>query len=196
MVTIDEIKTIGQSGKRLAAGSPYYHVVKTISPYFTKFFIKHNLGANQITSCSIILGITANLTFIFGNHHLLLLSCVIYQSWRIVDIVDGEIARVTNVKTPGAHSLGQRRGALCENGKLRFEMGSRVERRRLSPPDSERRPSPGMEKRGRSNRALEIWHQTVALDSVQNSGQNPRNADLLRIQRLEPASSYTISYTT
>lgn len=106
MVTIEEIREIGQSGKLFVAKFPYSgHVLRKISPYFTKFFVEHNVSANQITFCSIMLGIIANLMFVFGNYALMLLGCVFYQFWDLFDCVDGEVARVTNVKTLGGKYL-------------------------------------------------------------------------------------------
>jgi len=116
MVTIDEIRTIGQSGKPLAARSLYYRVLRNISPYFTKSFIERNISANQITFCSIMLGIIANFMFVFGNHHLMLIGCVIYQFWHLFDIVDGEMARVTNMKTTGGKYLEMIHYILAECG--------------------------------------------------------------------------------
>ena len=111
MVTIDDIREVGQLGAREhllqhAKDCPYAgHVLRKISPYFTKFFVEHGVSANQISSFSIMFGITANFTFIFGNYYLMLVGCFLYQWWNLFDLVDGEIARVTNVKTPGGKYL-------------------------------------------------------------------------------------------
>jgi len=111
MVTIEEIKKVGQWGAREhmldeARTFPYAgHVLRRISPYFTKFFIEHNVRANHVSSCSIILGIVGNLMFVFGNYYLMFIGCILYQFWNIFDLVDGEIARVTNTKTLGGKYL-------------------------------------------------------------------------------------------
>ncbi len=111
VVTIDEIKKLGQlsakdhmeEGRR---NYPYMgRVLRKISPYFTKFLIDHNVTANQVSALSIITGIAANTTFIFGNYYLMLLGCFLYQFWNIFDLVDGEIARVTDLKTAGGKYL-------------------------------------------------------------------------------------------
>jgi phosphatidylglycerophosphate synthase len=105
MLTIEEIRKRGQlSAKKHIEEEkrnfPYVgHVLRKISPYFTKFFIDHNVTANQVSALSILTGIAANTTFIFGNYYLVLLGCFLYQLWNIFDLVDGEIARVTDVKT-------------------------------------------------------------------------------------------------
>lgn len=111
MVTIKEIREIGQweARERMleeAKTFPYEgHVLRKISPYFTKFFIEHNISANQISFCSILLGIIGNSMFVFGNYYLMLLGCLFYQFWDLFDLVDGEIARVTDVKTLGGKYL-------------------------------------------------------------------------------------------
>jgi phosphatidylglycerophosphate synthase len=107
MVTIEEIKKRGQLSAKEhieeeRGNYPYVgYVLRKISPYFTKFFVEHNVSANQISALSILLGMVANVTFIFGDYYLMLLGCIIYNFWAIFDLVDGEIARVTNVKTAG-----------------------------------------------------------------------------------------------
>ena len=122
MVTIKEIKEVGQWGAREhmleeAKIYPYAsYVLRKISPYFTKFFIEHNVTANQMSSCSIILGIVANLVFTFGNYYLILVGCLLYQFWNIFDLVDGEIARVTNLKTLGGKYLETINQAITECG--------------------------------------------------------------------------------
>jgi phosphatidylglycerophosphate synthase len=107
MVTIKEIKERGQLSagehiKEEKGNYPYVgYVLRRVSPYFTKFFVEHNISANQVSALSILLGIAANVTFIFGDYYLMLLGCIIYNFWAIFDLVDGEIARVTNAKTAG-----------------------------------------------------------------------------------------------
>ena len=111
MVTIKEIKKLGQQSAKEhieeeRRNFPYVgYTLRKISPYVTKFFIDHNITANNVSALSIITGITANTTFIFGNYYLMLLGCFLYQLWNIFDLVDGEIARVTDVKTAGGKYL-------------------------------------------------------------------------------------------
>jgi phosphatidylglycerophosphate synthase len=111
MVTIEEIKKGGQQSAKEhmqeeKRNFPYVsYVLRKISPYFTKFFLQHGIAANQVSALSIITGIAANTTFIFGNYYLMLLGCFLYQLWNIFDLVDGEIARVTDVKTAGGKYL-------------------------------------------------------------------------------------------
>jgi phosphatidylglycerophosphate synthase len=111
MVTLEEIKKLGQQSAKdhieeEKRNFPYVgYVLRKISPYFTKFFIDHNATANNVSALSIITGVAANTTFIFGNYYLMLLGCFLYQLWNIFDLVDGEIARVTDLKTAGGKYL-------------------------------------------------------------------------------------------
>ena len=120
MVTIDEIKKADQLDherlSELAKDSPYPgYVLRKISPYFAKFFIEHNISANQTSFLSILFGIIANVTFVFGSYYSILLGCFFYQFWNIFDLVDGEIARVANVKTVGGKYLETINDAITES---------------------------------------------------------------------------------
>jgi len=110
MVTIDEIKKADQLEHErlleLAKDFPYPgYVLRKISPYFAKFFVEHDVSANYTSFLSILFGIIASVTFVFGSYYSILLGCFFYQFWNIFDLVDGEIARVTNVKTAGGKYL-------------------------------------------------------------------------------------------
>jgi phosphatidylglycerophosphate synthase len=111
MVTIEEIKERGQLSAKEhieeeRGNYPYVgYVLRRISPYFTKFFVEHNISANQVSALSVLLGIAANVTFIFGDYYFMFLGCIIYNFWAIFDLVDGEIARVTDAKTAGGKYL-------------------------------------------------------------------------------------------
>jgi len=122
MVTIDEIKRIGQLSAREhmleeTQTFPYVgYVLRKISPYFTKFFLEHGVSPNQASFFSILLGIIGNFMFVFGNYYLILLGCLLYQFWNIFDLVDGEMARVTNVRTLGGKYLETINEVITETG--------------------------------------------------------------------------------
>jgi len=122
MVTIDEIKSIGQLSvpEHMLEESqtfPYVsYVLRKISPYFTKFFIESGASPNQASFFSILFGIIGNLMFVSGNYYLILLGCVFYQFWNIFDLVDGEMARVTNVRTLGGKYLETINEVITETG--------------------------------------------------------------------------------
>ena len=124
MVTVDEIKRLGQLSaeehmEEERRNYPYVaYVLRKISPYFTKFFIDHNVTANQVSALSILTGIAANTTFIFGNYYLMLIGCFLYQLWNIFDLVDGEIARVTDLKTAGGKYLESINEPITECGLI------------------------------------------------------------------------------
>jgi len=111
MATIDEIKRLGQLSDKdhmeeEKRDFPYVgYALRKISPYITRFFLQHNISANQVSTLSIIIGVLANITFTFGDYYLMFLGCFLYQFWNIFDLVDGEIARITNIKTAAGKYL-------------------------------------------------------------------------------------------
>ena len=105
MVTIEEIRKIGQPREILATHSPYsVHVLRKVSPYFTRFFIAHGITANQVSILGILIGISSAI-MLFSGTPLMLVGCLLYQLWNLFDSIDGEIARVTDTKTPSGKYL-------------------------------------------------------------------------------------------
>ena len=83
----------------LATHSAYsVHVLRKISPYFTRFFIEHGITANQVSALGILIGILSAFILSTGNF-IMLVGCLLYQLWNLFDSIDGEIARVTDTKT-------------------------------------------------------------------------------------------------
>jgi len=105
LVTIDEIRQIGQPPEKMRDLNAYERALRKISPHFTKFFVEHNVTANQVTALSILFVIIGSFLFVFGNYYLMLIGCVFYLFWLLFDFVDGEIARVTDLKTVGGAYL-------------------------------------------------------------------------------------------
>jgi len=105
LVTIGDIRKIAQPPEKMRQEIKDYpfigHLLRRISPYFTKFFVEHNITPNQVTALSILFVIVGSLLFVFGDYYLMLIGCVFYLFWLLLDRVDGEIARVTNLKTIG-----------------------------------------------------------------------------------------------
>jgi len=105
LVTIEEIRRIGQSKEILATHSPYsVHVLRKVSPYFTKFFIAHGITANQVSVLGILIGISSAI-MLFSGTPSMLVGCFSYQLWNLFDSIDGEIARVTDTKTASGKYL-------------------------------------------------------------------------------------------
>jgi phosphatidylglycerophosphate synthase len=116
LVTIDEIRRVGQPPEKLKMAHPYgKHVLRKVTPYFTKFFIEHNVTANQVSSLSVLFGIVGDLLFVFGNYPLMILGCVIFQFYHLFDCVDGEIARVTSNVSLGGRYLEGIHDAIIES---------------------------------------------------------------------------------
>ena len=80
MVTIEEIRDIAQSPEKMRQEIKDYPYVnplfRRISPYFTKFFVEHNMSANQISAVSIVFSIVGGLLFMFGDYYLMLIGCL------------------------------------------------------------------------------------------------------------------------
>jgi phosphatidylglycerophosphate synthase len=105
LVTIEEIRRIGQPKEILAMHSPYsVHVLRKVSPYFTRFFIAHGITANQVSILGILIGISSAI-LLFSGTPSMLVGCLLYQFWNLFDSIDGEIARVTDTKTPSGKYL-------------------------------------------------------------------------------------------
>ena len=123
MVTIDEIKQIAHLSCREkmleeANNYPYVgHVLRKISPYFTKFFIEHKVSANQVSLFSLLCGIVGGLLLVFGDYYLMLVGCVVfYQLWNFFDCVDGEVARVADDMSLGGRYLEGIHNPIIESG--------------------------------------------------------------------------------
>lgn len=105
MVTIQEIREIAQPPEKMRQEIKDYpligHLLRRISPYFTKLFVEHNITPNKVTALSILFVIVGGLLFVFGDYYLMLIGCVFYLFWLLFDRVDGEVARVANLKTVG-----------------------------------------------------------------------------------------------
>jgi len=113
-VTVDEIRKIGQPKEILAAHSPYsVLVLRKVSPYFTKFFIENGITANQVSILGILIGISSA-TMLFSGTPSMLVGCLLYQLWNLFDSIDGEIARVTDTKTPSGKYLETIGDAIAE----------------------------------------------------------------------------------
>jgi len=123
LVTIDEIRQVAQLSYREKMleeirNYPYIgHVLRKVSPHFTKFFIEHNVSANQVSALSFLFGAIGGLLFVFGNHYLMLISCIVFlQLWNLLDLVDGEVARVTDDLSLGGRYLEEIHNPIVEPG--------------------------------------------------------------------------------
>lgn len=66
---------------------------RRFSIYFTKFFLKIGLTANQVTFIDFLLNIFLCFLFIRGGRLSFLLAAILLQFWIILDCSDGEVAR-------------------------------------------------------------------------------------------------------
>jgi phosphatidylglycerophosphate synthase len=95
---------------------PYVgHVLRKVSPYFTKFFIETKVSANQVSLFSIVSGVVGGLLFVFGDYYLMLVGCIVFlQLWNFFDCVDGEVARVMNDISLGGRYLEEVHNPIVE----------------------------------------------------------------------------------
>jgi len=120
LVTIIEITKIGQPPENMRNLGAYQRILRRITPYFTKFFVEHGISANQVSVLSTLFGIIGSFLFVFGNYYLMLIGCVFCCFSSIFDLVDGEVARVTNVKTIGGLYLEGFHDPIVESCFLTF----------------------------------------------------------------------------
>lgn len=73
----------------------YSKLAKLLTPYF----LKTNLTPNQITIISGIFGVLGALMLIHNQHVYLIISAIFIQLYAILDLVDGDVARIKNLQS-------------------------------------------------------------------------------------------------
>src|SRR3989344_5840971 len=68
-------------------------LMRKFSIMFTKFFVKTNITANQVSALSIISGIISAFLFMKGTYGYFLLASLFLFLWFVLDHSDGEVAR-------------------------------------------------------------------------------------------------------
>jgi len=117
LVSIDDIKEIGQPPSIIENEYFEARALRRISPYVTKFFIERGITANQVTILTILTGLTASTLLIFGSITLMVISYFQYLIvFNLLDDVDGEIARTTNTESA--------RGRVLESLQLKISLSS------------------------------------------------------------------------
>lgn len=66
-----------------------------LSPFFTKFFIKHKIIPNKVTVLMILSGLLGAMLFAVPTLPTQILGALFIQIWFILDCSDGEVARIT-----------------------------------------------------------------------------------------------------
>lgn len=69
------------------------HIIRRISIFFTKLFLKTKITANQTSGISIFTGIVSCVFFAIGGNWNSFIGAIFLQLWYIFDCVDGDIAR-------------------------------------------------------------------------------------------------------
>jgi phosphatidylglycerophosphate synthase len=73
----------------------YSKLAKLVTPYF----LKTNLTPNHITIISGIFGVLGALMLILNQHLYLIVSAIFIQLYAILDLVDGDVARIKNLQS-------------------------------------------------------------------------------------------------
>ncbi|MGN0962407.1 MAG: CDP-alcohol phosphatidyltransferase family protein [Clostridia bacterium] len=71
---------------------PYCYL---LSPFFTKFFVKHHIIPNTVTILMILSGLLGAVLFAVPFLPLQILGVIFIHVWFILDCSDGEVARIT-----------------------------------------------------------------------------------------------------
>src|SRR3989344_9075056 len=74
-------------------------LMRKFSIMFTKFFVKTNITANQVSALSIISGIISAFLFMKGTYGYFLLASLFLFLWFVLDHSDGEVARYKKQKS-------------------------------------------------------------------------------------------------
>ncbi len=70
-----------------------------IAGLLTPFFLKTSLSPNHITIISGIFGVIGSLMLINNQHSYLIISAILIQLYAILDLVDGDIARIKKLQS-------------------------------------------------------------------------------------------------
>lgn len=71
------------------------HFMAFFSPYCTRQFIRWGIVPNQATMLMLLFGVIGAVLFSLPNIYIKVLGIVFIYSWYLMDVVDGEIARIT-----------------------------------------------------------------------------------------------------
>lgn len=70
-----------------------YYVVRRLSFYPTRLFLKWGISANQTTYISMVVGILGCILLAWGNYTFKIIGALLVNCWIVIDCVDGNIAR-------------------------------------------------------------------------------------------------------
>jgi phosphatidylglycerophosphate synthase len=95
-LTLEVVRDRGQGDRHLVADPTYARILmRRISPYLTLLIARHTrLSADAITSLSILAGLGAAIAIVVPSAAFYLLAMLLLQIAYLLDVVDGEVARV------------------------------------------------------------------------------------------------------
>lgn len=100
--TLAQVRDAGQNDRHLLADPTYARIaVRRISPYLTFLIARFTpLPADAVTGLSIAAGIAGGLAIVPATASAYLLAVVLLQLAYLLDVVDGEVARVRGTSSP------------------------------------------------------------------------------------------------
>lgn len=72
---------------------PTHPLYEKMSMYITRLLLHTNITPNQVTILNMLLGVIAGMFFVPGQYLYSFIGALLLQLWRIMDYVDGQIAR-------------------------------------------------------------------------------------------------------
>jgi phosphatidylglycerophosphate synthase len=95
-LTVAEARRRGQGDAHLDADPTYARaIVRNVSPYLTYTIVRHTpVSADSVTALAIACGVVGGVITAFPSPMALWLSIVLLQLAYVLDVVDGEVARV------------------------------------------------------------------------------------------------------
>jgi phosphatidylglycerophosphate synthase len=89
---ITKIKASYKAGENEALFTKYFY--RPLSFPLTPFFLRLGFSANGVTCLNLLFGVLAATCFVFGSYTLWRIGAIIFVAEKLLDYVDGNIARV------------------------------------------------------------------------------------------------------
>ena len=91
---IAELRKVGQPSRKLQSDDYYTTILRRFTIYLTFLVLKLDISANAITVLSGVIGLAGSVAMILDSLWLTLLGAFFWQLFRVLDCVDGEVARI------------------------------------------------------------------------------------------------------
>ena len=88
-------------------------IMRGISIYPTKLFLKIGISANQTTLLSMIIGIIAGVFLAIGEYWYSITGALLFNLWLLFDLVDGQIARYNGTSSALGSAIDSMNSDIC-----------------------------------------------------------------------------------